>query len=527
MRYLRELPALLALALLSPAAITAQDSSATRPVRLTYVTPSSAYIDAGRQDGLHEGDTLTVVRGEVEAGRLRVTYLASRQASCDILAQSSPLVLGDTVRFVRAATTVARASAGAAPATGWRQPGRHSGPGLHGRAGARYLGVWQRNGSGAHFSQPSFDIRLDAQSIGGSAVGLVLDLRTRRTVSSWADGERVVDGRTRVYQGALFVAPAGSPLRVTAGRQFSSALASVTLFDGVMAELARPSWGVGAFGGSEPEPENLGYSTAVRDYGGYLQLHSTPDASSRWTTTLGAIGSYRAGVTNREFLFLQAGYSSRRLSLFGTQEVDYYRGWKQAMGERAWSPTGTFAMLRYELSPRVSVNTGYDSRRNVRLYRDAVTPETAFDDAFRQGVWGGLWIRTGAGRVGLDARSSSGGSAGRTQSYTLSLGLDRVTALQLGLRSRTTRYDGPRQSGWLQSFGVDVTPAPLLRLGLDGGLRIIRDPLADPSDYSVTWLGVDMDVNLGRRWYLMMSGTHEVGGIDSNDQIFGGISYRF
>lgn len=515
-------------ALLVSASLSAQDSAATRPVLVTYLTTTTAYVDAGRQDGLHEGDTLRVVREGTEAGRLRVTYLASRQAACDILTQISPLVVGDTVALARSAPAVEAAEG----ETGKTPPGRslashHTGGGVRGRIGARYLGVWQRDGSGAHFAQPSFDVRLDGQSIGGSPMGFVLDLRTRRTVSSWANGERVVDGRSRVYQGALFLAPHGSPMRITAGRQFSSALSSVSLFDGVMAELAQPSWGMGAFGGSEPAPQDLGYSTDVRDYGGYLQLHSRADATKRWTTTLGAIGSYQAGVTNREFAYFQAGYSDRRLSLFGTQEVDYYRAWKQAMGERPWSLTGTFATLRYEVVPAVSVNAGYDSRRNVRLYRDAVTPETAFDDAFRQGVWGGLWVRSGAGRIGLDARSSSGGTAGRTQSYTLSLGLDRVTPLQLGLRSRTTHYDGPRQSGWLQSLAVDMTPVPPVRLGLNGGMRGIRDPLADPMDYRVAWLGADADVNLGRRWYAMLSGTHESGGIDSNDQIFGGLSYRF
>jgi hypothetical protein len=514
--------------LLFAARLAGQDSVATRPVVITYLTTTTAYVDAGRQDGLHEGDTLRVIRGGSEAGRLQVTYIASRQAACEILVQTSPLLVGDTVDVVRKAAPPAPTQAVAAGASSSYAPAsRHSGTGIRGRMGARYLGVWQRDGSGAHFSQPSFDVRLDAQSLGGSPVGFVLDLRTRRTVASMTDGARVVDGRTRVYQGALFLATPGAPVRVTAGRQFSSALSSVTLFDGVMAELARPSWGIGGFAGSEPEPGDLGYSTDVRDYGGYVQLHSRADATSRWTTTLGAVGSYQAGVTNREFLYLQAGYSNRRLSLFGTQEVDYYRAWKQAMGERAWSPTGTFGTLRYELSPSVSVNAGYDSRRNVRLYRDAVTPETAFDDAFRQGVWGGLWVRSGPGRIGIDARSSSGGSAGQTRSYTLSLGLDRLTALRLGLRSRTTHYSGPRQSGWLQSLSVDVMPAPPLRLALNGGVRVIRDPLADPLQYSVGWLGADVDLNLGRHWYVMCSGTHESGGLDSNDQLFGGLSYRF
>ena len=514
--------------LLVSAPLSAQDSATVRPVVVTYLTPTTAYVDAGRQDGLHEGDTLRVFRGGTEAGRLRVTYIATRQAACDILTQISPLVVGDTVDVARSIPSTAMAEGGAAgrPA-GQAFVLNHRGPGVRGRVGARWLGVWQRNGSGAHFSQPSFDVLLDAQAIGGSPVGLILDVRSRRTVSSSTSGAKVVDDRTRVYQGALFVASPGVPVRITVGRQFSSAVSSVSLFDGAMAEMAQPSWGMGAFAGTEPEPGDLGHSTEIRDYGGYVQLHSKVGARNRWTTTLGAIGSYQAGVTNREFLYLQAGYSDRRLTVFGAQEVDYYRAWKQALGEQAWSFTGTFGTLRYELSPSVSVNAGYDNRRNVRLYQDAVTPETEFDNAFRQGVWGGLWVRSGAGRIGLDARASNGGTAGQAHSYTLSLGLDRVTSQNLGLRSRTTRYDGPRQSGWLQSLTMDITPAAALRLAFNGGVRVIRDPLADPLDYRVTWLGVDADLNLGRHWYAMMSGTHESGGIDSNDQLFGGLSYRF
>jgi hypothetical protein len=519
---------LIAAVILTAPPVSAQDSTAARPVTITYLTTTTAYVDAGRLDGLHEGDTLRVVRAGAEAGRLLVTYLASRQAACDLLVQTSPLAIGDTVDVPRAAPTPS--VAGHAVPDAAERPAlasRRSGSGIRGRVGARYLTVSQRDSSGAHFSQPSFDVRLDAQSIAGSPVGFILDLRTRRTVSSWADGQRVVDGRTRVYQGALFLASPGAPFRLTAGRQFSPGFSSLALFDGVLAEMARPSWGAGAFAGSEPEPADLGYSTDVRDYGGYVQLHSRADATNRWTTTLGAIGSYQAGVTNREFLYLQAAYSSRRLSLYGIQEVDYYRAWKQAMGEPAWSPTGTFGTARFEVSSAVSLSAGYDSRRNVRLYRDAVTPETAFDDTFRQGVWGGVWIRSGSGRVGFDARSSSGGVAGQTHSYTLSLGLDRVTSLRLGLRSRTTRYDGPRQSGWLQSLSVELTPASPVRLALNGGVRIVRDPLADPLDYSVGWIGADADVTLGRRWYVMMSATHETGGMDSTDQLFGGLSYRF
>jgi hypothetical protein len=301
----------------------------------------------------------------------------------------------------------------------------------------------------------------------------------------------------------------------------------VSLFDGAQAEFHRASWGAGAFAGSEPEPVDLGYSSAVRDYGAYLQLHNRPEGDRSWSVTLGGVGSYTEGVTNREFLFMQGGFASDRLALFLTQEVDRYATWKQAMGEPAWSLTSTFGSLRYDLSRRVTLNAGYDNRRSVRLYRDAITPETAFDDAFRQGVWGGVGLRFTGGRVGLDARSSTGGAVGGTYAVTVTGALSRLAGLGVGVRARTTRYDGPRESGWLEAIDLDVAPAPACLLTLNGGVRLARDPLADPTDRTVSWLGADLDLNLGRRWYLNLSGTHESGALESSDQAYGGLSYRF
>jgi hypothetical protein len=516
--------AFLLLATARPAA--GQDSTASRPVRITYLTSTAAYVDAGRDAGLTEGDTLHVVRAGTEVGLLRVTYLASRQASCDILSDVAALVVGDTLSLVRVAPLQVAAAGKSAAEPATRAARRNSG--VHGRVGARYLGVWRKDGSVGRLAQPSLDLRLDGRALGGTPLGLVLDLRTRRTSSIRPDGSSVVDGRTRAYQAAVVLDPIGSPFRLTAGRQLSPSLASLTLFDGALAELRGQRWGAGLFGGSEPDPTSFDYSGDVADYGGYVQVHSRPGAANHWSTTVGAIGSYEAGLANREFAYIQTAVTNRQFSLYATQEVDYYRPWKQAMGEPSLSFSSSYANMRVEVSPGLSLNGGVDNRRNVRLYRDAVTPETAFDDSFRRGVWGGLSLRVGQhGRVAADARSSGGGTLGRTLSYTLSLAVDRLAALDLGVRSRTTRYEGPRQSGWLQSLTVDLTPAGPLHLALNGGLRIEQDPLADPTNVHVTWFGADADLGLARGWYLLLSGTHEAGGFESNDQVYGGLSFRF
>lgn len=517
------------IAILTAAASSAaaQDSTASRLARITYVTGISAYVDAGRDAGLREGDTVEVVRSGAAVARLKVAYLASRQAACEQLGSEVPLSVGDTVRFaVRAAP--ATLASGESPAGEPRKEVRSRAPRpIRGRIGARYFYVRARDGAG-DLSQPSLDLRLEGSGVGGTPFGLNVDLRTRRTATTRANGTSVADGRTRVYQAALSLNPTGSPFRLTVGRQFSPSLASLTLFDGALAELNRPAWGIGAFGGSEPDPIDLGFSRTIQDYGAYFQLHARPGGAYRWSVTVGGIASFESGLTNRQFGYVQAAFTSRRFSVFANQEVDYYGADKQALGEPSLSPTSSFASLRLELVPGLDLHGGVDNRRSVRLYRDVITPEVAFDDSFRQGYWSGLSLAIARRyRLGMDARVSTGGTAGRAEAYTAHLGAERLTRAGLSLRARGTRYLNPVLSGWLGSLTLGAEPLPALHLELNGGLRRENDPRALPSTTSeVTWFGAGLDLGLGRAWYLMVSGSRE-SGPDATDQLFTALSYRF
>src|SRR5882762_7291387 len=130
---------LLGMAVLA-APLRAQDSTSVRTAKVTYLTSSSAYIDAGRDAGLREGALVQVIRGGAVIGVLKVAFLASRQASCDIVSESTPIVVGDSVRFTAAApprdATVARPTVQTGP----------SRTALRGYAGAHYLVVGQGAG---------------------------------------------------------------------------------------------------------------------------------------------------------------------------------------------------------------------------------------------------------------------------------------------------------------------------------------------------------------------------------------------
>ena len=521
-------------ALFTPAA--AQDSGSVRTARITYLTSASAYVNAGRQEGLREGARVAVWRRGAAIGVLKVAYLASHQASCDIVSVSPPstsLAIGDTVRFMAAAPPRDSSAAARTPPQPYTTPPRAgtgataSRPGLRGRVSVEYFLMQQVDVPGK-LSQPAFGLRLDGPPGSAPSLNLTVDVRARRSYTILADGTAVTDDRSRVYAAGLSINAPGSPTRLTFGRQISGALASVGVFDGVMAERVQPTWSTGVFTGTQPDPLDLGLSSSIVQGGFYTQRHSRPGAEARWALTLGASGSYQNAHANREFAWLQGSYFDARLSAFVTQEVDYYRPWKLLPGMNAISPTSTFAFLQVRATEVVALDAGFDNRRNVLLYRDFVNPETNFDDTYRQGAWGGISVRpTRRLRVGFDARVSSGGLTGTANSYTASIAADRLTRLGMSLRTRTTYYVNPQLTGLLQSAALGVDPGTRLHLEVNGGVRSERDPTADPARTTATWIGLDADLTLARAWYIMASATRQRGGLDGYDQIFTGLSFRF
>lgn len=522
---------MLAVVLFAPALVGQRPADSPRWATVTYLTTASAYIDAGRAEGVSQGARLEVFRADTSVAVLRVAFLATHQAACDIVSATVTLAIGDSVRFTPVGPppdSTAATAAGARPVVA---PVASSRPGgvLRGRVGFYYFGLRQLDGSGATFSEPSGDLRLSGSGLGQTALGIDLDVRSRRVAQARPDGFGTTAwAQTRVYQARVDWQTPGSPLRLAAGRQFAPGIATVGLVDGVSARLDGPRGGGGVFVGKQPDPVNLTFSGDITDVGIYVERHSPLDAMThRWSLVGGVSGSYLAAGTNREFLYLQGDYRTRRLSVFAAQEVDYYRPWRRVGGESAFSPTSSFATLQFRLSDAVALTAGLDNRRSVRLYQDVVNPEVAFDDAFRRGAWVGVSARAGRVEAALDSRSSSGGPAGPAASYTASFGADRLTGLGLSLRARATRYTSGARAGWLQSMSLGVEPWGLGLLQVTGGTRREHADTIPLTASAVQWMSTDLDVNLGRAWALVVSAYREWGGIEAHALVYAGLTLRF
>lgn len=519
-RFLRCGLAMAAAALVSSASATERDGAgAFRTATVTYTTSSTAYLNVGSRDGLETGALVEVLRDGAVAASIPVKEVTASRSAC-ALSQGADVRPGDRARFRAAAARPTPAPSKPSPSP------RRRDVGLHGRVGIRWLWVRDRAELGQDFHQPALDLRLEGSQIGGEPFDLSVDVRARRTYRTDENGDKDIEGRSRVY--LLNGSWRGGPVRLTLGRQFASSLSNVNVFDGFRGEYSGRRWSVGLFAGTQPDPANYTFSTDVREAGLYGEVRNQPGRALRWAVTGGVVASTAEGATNRDFLYVQAHLESRVVSFHAAQEVDINRGWRRDAEDSALSGTSTFAFVRVRPTKTFTLDAGYDNRRNVRLWRDRETPETDFDDSFRQGVWAGVeWRPRNRFLLGVSGRNSRGGDAGSSSAYTLNLGVLRISSVHLDLRSRTTRYLTPRLDGWLESLSAAMDLGSMVRLEVHGGIRRETFLLIGSEDRSLSWIGSDLDVMIGRHWYLSLAVERTSGADEDTDQAYATFCYRF
>ncbi len=525
------------------AAPLAAEEAQPATCQVTYLTGSSVYIDAGSEDGLRPGDLVELVSGEQVIMVLKVRDVSSHKAACvpqdQELALTGLVNAGDTVRYTRRAPAPAGttdqpaepAAVSPVPAPQYvrtvsDEPSLFGG--LHGRVGLAYLMVNDNENDSGGFSRPAVTLRLDGEHLGDSAFSIHVDTRMRRTTSN-IDDESI--NRARVYRFSAEWQRQGSPYRLSLGRQYSPGLSGLTLFDGLLAERRTDRWAFGLFAGTQPDYEDYGFSSDTTQYGVYAQRTSLPDTEKQWELTGGLAASYGKGEDFREFLFLQANYFTPRLTLSFNQEVDYNRDWKSDAGESTIQPTSTFAIARYRLTDNLTINAGYDDRRNVILYREFENPETEFDDANRRGLWGGADLQfLRRFRAGVNYRGNSGGDAGSSSSSTLTLGARDLFPFHLDIGTRSTRFENDRMEGWLHSVNFYLPAGRRTQFSLYGGLRDDDNLNAlseDLASQTLIWYGAEMNLRFGRAWFFLVSLERNSGDLEDFDQLYTMLSYRF
>jgi len=509
-------------AALAFAAEPASSQPAPAIAHVTYVAATSAYVDAGQDEGLREGDALEVVRDGGVIATLKVTFVTTHRVSCAIVESTTGLLVGDTVRYTPSATPFLTASPAAGPA-----PAASRGAGLHGTAGLGYLGIMDRSENDGGYSEPTAYLRLAGTGLNGSPVDLDVNIRARRSSYSTFSGGDQTTQRARTYSASVSYR-FNPEERLTFGRQYAPMLDGVEIFDGVLFAHDGPRWGGGVLVGLQPDLNDLSFSTDVSEFAGYFNVHNRPGEAARWAFTTGLVGAYAKDVVSREYLFLQAIYDSKWLSLYANQEVDFNRGWKvDVAGLDPVELTGTFVSLRVHAAKWLDLNGGYDNRANVYQYWDYVDPLVVFDQTNRQGAWGGASFRIGRHvDIGVEGRQIDGGVPGPANSYSLTVGAQRFTRANFGVRLRGTHFSNLQSSGDLYALSTGVNVSSGVHFEFAGGR--LDELNVDPAiDRHLSWYGLDMDAAIGRHWSILLSLERDSGTFENQDQVYAGVMYRF
>ncbi len=501
-----------------------------RTARISYLTGGSVYLEAGSAEGLATGDTAWIMRGGLRAAALRVVYLSTHRASCDTLWTKARLAVGDAVAYrpgaaqqttqgaIDARADSLRAAAVVSPSSS-RAASRDAS--LRGRIGARWLSIDAPGSS--RLSQPAFEARFDGREGLGGHLDASLDVRGRRTLRTSESG-RWVEQYSRVYRASATFRDVAGGRRLTLGRQSSPTLASVSLFDGALVEWNGSRAGVGTFAGTQPDPLRSRWSSDLLEAGAYAEIHQAPLAKERWSLAAGAVGSRHRNEVDREFVFAQGWWFSRAATASLAQEVDVNRGWKRAAGEPPLAWTSTFASLRVPVGARVALHSGYDNRRNVRLWRDRETLETQFDDRYRQGAWAGVSVNGNEyTSVGGEYRVGSGGE--RSEAWSVTGELHRLTAWHAVLRGRWASFTSDAAMSSLVSLAAGFDPWARSHVEISSGVRRTRDRLLEFDDHE-NWLGADADLALGARWYVNAGCERLTGPTGNALQVQAGVSVR-
>ena len=504
--------------------------------RVTYVAGSSVYLEAGRERGLAEGDTVSVAGGS----RLRVTAVSSRRAVCEPLDAGAPTPrVGDRVTFRRGSATAPGAAApgSAAPVPGGVSSGAAGAPAdstlaaaappvkvrggrgaIRGRVGAGYLRV---EGQGSDYSRPTVDLRLEGRAAWGAPLDFVADVRGHRLERAGS-----TESAARVYRLSATMAADDGTRRFTAGRQSLPLASAPGQFDGVNLELAGGTWSAGLFSGFEPLRYGYDFDTGVLWTGLYTGARGG-EGARRWTITLGGMDAHDHGIPSRAALFAQGTYHDARFSLLAAQAADLNSAWKQARGEPSISSTSTLVTANARITRAFTLNGGYDGRRNVLLARDRETPETSFDDRFREGGWAGLSIEPGwQSRLDGTARWTSGGAAGTAWAWTGAVERRAIPPLDGRLSLRSSRVESEIETGWLHAATFSVRAGGTSEIGFTAGTQSMRDPFLGTVRHS-SWQGLDADLGVGARWYAMLQGQRESGDEGEGTTGYAGLSWRF
>jgi hypothetical protein len=384
---------------LAAAAASGLRSEEIKTYTVNYITADAVYVNAGRFAGLAIGATVDVVRGGRKIAVLAVVHISSHSASCRIVEQTESPKVGDKVAFTPGEAPMA-AKYGTRPDTAYVALPAVTEKKNVVRGDVSVESMWRQDLTGSSLSslQPAVFARVTVGNIGGIGATFRLRQRSRLTLRREWPGSPLAtrEWSNRLTELALVFDRPGATVEWGVGRFITPYMRGVGIIDGgYVAARVHPMFRVGAAGGAQPDPTDLGFRSDSPKIAGFVNFEYSSDPRWRLSSTAALSSSHIDKKIDREFCYLQNVLSlSRRMTLYQSVEIDINRDWREeAAGGERFEFSNFYLAANLTLSDIASLDFTYDARQNVRDYYTMEVPDSLFDDRVYNGWGGGVSFR--------------------------------------------------------------------------------------------------------------------------------------
>ncbi len=401
-------PNFLLLALLAVMSFKLQaQTERTIGVAVSYISSGSIYLNAGREKGFAQGDTVTLVHGSQVRARGVIIAVSSSSSAVHLLVPSTgqgsnSIVVGDSAYVTKVvALQVSDPTLQAAPPARQsevaqerivRSAGEPSNNIISGRVALQYA---QAGFSGAapDFSQPSVYTRLNISRLFGTGMNFSFFARTYENASlrTYEDGGRY---RFRLYDFTLSYDDVHAVVGWSAGRVTSVFMGGLGQIDGAQVYMRAGAFSVGVLAGFQPDYRTSSLDTHQQKGALFAHYGWEGQQYSRWDATVAYGRQLYNGKLDRDFLYVQnTARLGLDLFLYQSTEIDLHV-MEDGVPTTKFRLTNTYATVSYVPLSWLSASAGFDATRNIYLLESMKSlPDSLFDHALREGYRGSVSFR--------------------------------------------------------------------------------------------------------------------------------------
>jgi hypothetical protein len=482
-------------------------------------------------------------------GEIEVVFAARYSASCRVVDEELPILQDDQARLIadlRAVrtTTAATASATAAAApvqetqsvsayTRYpRTPVRRTR--VSGTLSLNWDSFSDASAAELDFDRFSTRLSLRGRDLGGLPLSLRVRARTQRLERSRDLGGGAVESETRdrLYEVSLRYDAPNDRFSLIGGRLGASPYVGIGFLDGILGEVRLfKDLSLGAFWGTRPNIQELGFDSSGQKYGAYTRLAGAGETGRSYDVVLGGVVEEGDVDVSREYVVLESSYNSAgRWSFFQRAEVDMNNDWREDLAENAVEVSNFSFSTWTRLSESARLVISYDQFRQYRTEETRFVPEELFDSLLRQG----LRVAVNFGKPRSLSWSVSGGlrdkESGEEPSLNFGLGVRHPdVGARISLRGDVLGFSNEYQEGGVFKLRASRRFDVGHEVYLDLGGRMSASTLIEGSDGETTdsWGRIGFWAELPARLYARGEFEMTAGDNLEGMRVSLGLGYRF